>query len=186
MLVFDTQAFVTSEALHHTRALRQSSDAQLCHVLTAAHPTCSSLAAREQFNQSLARFLSDPVVSSSVVRLLHGLLISRSLDLTAEFTRGHAQVSFLHMDADLYSSTDTVLRLLQPKLSSNAVLVFDGKKRHARLRAGAELDPPSIPSPNSPRQSSSIIQSSSCTRCAHSSSCSGAQAAAYASSARQP
>lgn len=42
------------------------------------------------------------------------------------FLRSHPQnVSLVHIDCDLYSSTDTVLRLLQPRLSPGALLIFD-------------------------------------------------------------
>jgi len=43
-----------------------------------------------------------------------------------QFLRTHPQnVSLVHIDCDLYSSTDTVLRLLQPRLSPGALLIFD-------------------------------------------------------------
>lgn len=35
------------------------------------------------------------------------------------------QIGFIHMDADLYSSTKTVLNLLTPYISSGTVIVFD-------------------------------------------------------------
>ena len=38
---------------------------------------------------------------------------------------GNSKVSFLHMDADLYSSTKTVLTLLTPYFRGNCVIVFD-------------------------------------------------------------
>jgi predicted O-methyltransferase YrrM len=52
------------------------------------------------FNRSLAAFLAEPRAA-------------------------HRNVTFLHLDADLYSSTDTVLRLLEGRLSPGAVLCFD-------------------------------------------------------------
>ena len=39
--------------------------------------------------------------------------------------RHGANVSFVHIDSDLYSSARTVLRLLAPRLSPGAVVVFD-------------------------------------------------------------
>ena len=37
----------------------------------------------------------------------------------------HAPVSLLHVDCDLYSSTNTVLRLLEPRLRAGTIIVFD-------------------------------------------------------------
>ena len=58
----------------------------------------------------------------------------------AEFLKSHPEnVSFLHVDCDLYSSTKTVLDLLAPRLISGTVIVFDeywnypGWKRHEHL-----------------------------------------------------
>lgn len=52
------------------------------------------------FNESLPKFLHKP---------LHR----------------HRNVSVVHIDCDLYSSTSTVLTLLAPRLSPNAILIFD-------------------------------------------------------------
>ena len=47
-------------------------------------------------------------------------------DTLPEFIESKKQkVSFIHMDADLYSSTKTVLNILKPHLDSPCVIVFD-------------------------------------------------------------
>ncbi len=56
--------------------------------------------------------------------------------LPAFLARDHNPVAFAHLDADLYSSTKTVLDLLADRLAQNAVLAFDeffnypGWRRH--------------------------------------------------------
>lgn len=52
------------------------------------------------FNETLPQFLGEPAFA-------------------------HRNVSFLHMDADLYSSTDTVFRHLERRIHPSAVMVFD-------------------------------------------------------------
>ena len=37
----------------------------------------------------------------------------------------HAPVGVVHIDCDLYSSTDTVLRLLEPRLRAGTIIIFD-------------------------------------------------------------
>ena len=52
------------------------------------------------FNETLPQFLAEPAVA-------------------------RRNISFLHMDADLYSSTDTVFRQLERRIHPSAVIVFD-------------------------------------------------------------
>ncbi|HEX3856611.1 MAG TPA: class I SAM-dependent methyltransferase [Verrucomicrobiae bacterium] len=45
-------------------------------------------------------------------------------------------IGFLHVDCDLYSSTKTVLGLLQPRLAAGAVIVFDEYFNHPEWEQG--------------------------------------------------
>jgi len=56
--------------------------------------------------------------------------------LPAFLEREHGDVSFLHIDSDLYSSALTVLQMLGPRLRSGAVIVFDELVNYPGFRDG--------------------------------------------------
>jgi len=56
--------------------------------------------------------------------------------LPAFLAQNQGKVGFLHVDCDLYSSTKTVLGLLQPRLAAGAVIVFDEYFNHPEWEQG--------------------------------------------------